>query len=71
MLPEQTRKKVAIHGKQYSLLDEIDASELPECFGGARTAPNCVPRAEKVPRPELGNRLREAATATPPPAPIS
>ena len=61
-LPEQTRKKVGIFGKgafEKQLLEEIDASELPEQLGGTRTAKNAVPKAERVP-PEMGDMLREA-----------
>ena len=66
LLPEQTRKKIAIYGKNYlpSLLEEIDAAELPAQFGGAREEKNAVPRAEKVP-PGLGEQLAAAAAAAP------
>ena len=62
LLPEQTRKKVAIMGKGFmsALLDEIDESELPPLLGGTRTKPSGLPRAERVPT-TLGARLRSEA----------
>ena len=58
LLPEQTRKKVSILGKNYlpALLEDIDESELPVFLGGTRKEPNCVPRNEKIP-PGLGATL--------------
>lgn len=51
LLPEQTRKKVSILGKNYlpTLLEDIDASELPAFLGGTRTEPNGIPRNQKIP----------------------
>ena len=63
MLPEHTRNKVAILGKNFlpQLLLEIDEAELPPLLGGTSTRPAIwLPRAEKVPQ-TLGDELRAAA----------
>lgn len=61
-LPEQTRKKVTIYSKSFSLADEIDASELPASLGGTRAAPNGVPGALPLPR-GLAEELRASYAA--------
>ena len=62
LLPEQTRKKVGIFGKNYlpQLLQEIDESELPKILGGTKESfVETVPRAEKIPE-GLGEQLKAA-----------
>ena len=63
MLPEHTRNKVAILGKNFlpQLALEIDESQLPPLLGGTSTRPaSWLPGAEKVPN-TLGDELRALA----------